>query len=270
MNRMQAYYQALRERVVRVTVEDKNGDISTGTAFHIGEGYFATARHVIDGFRSIRLDHMDGFAMIESIEIVNTFFPSDKTIDVALLKTAIEFTPYHLGYYDGSAERALANFKGIPFGALIDDAVSDDHILSEVLLMGFPPIPFSGYPELVAVRGEVNASMKKYVGSAHYCHLISTVARGGFSGGPVIDDYGVLLGIFVESLVKDANPSELGFAAALSIEPLLRLLKDNEITLTDNFNILDQQEPGEYDDWYERIRSDQYSMIGPSYMGTSS
>jgi hypothetical protein len=150
------------------------------------------------------------------------------------------------------------------------DAGSRSGGLADHFCTGFPRIPFSEYPELVAVRGEVNASMKKYVGSAHYCHLISTVARGGFSGGPVIDDYGVLLGIFVESLVKDTNPSELGFAAALSIEPLLRLLKDNEITLADNFNILDQQELGEYDDWYERIRSDQYSRIRPSYMGTSS
>lgn len=261
MNKMQMFYSTLRERVVRATVEDSNGDTSVGTAFHIGGGYFATARHVVDGFRNIRLDHTEGFAMIESIDILRTYFPKNNDIDVAVLKTAIHFTPYHLGYYDNSPERALDGFKGIPFGALIDDAVSDDHILSEVLLMGFPTIPMSDRPQLVAVRGEINASMTKYVGSDHYFHLISTVARGGFSGGPVVDQHGVLLGLFIESLVMNGASSEIGFAAVLSIEPLLRLLKDQGIILPQNYNLLDEDQSLEYDEWYDRMKAENYYWL---------
>ncbi|WP_072437641.1 MULTISPECIES: serine protease [Burkholderia] len=255
---MKMLYSTLRERVVRVTVEDSNGDTSTGTAFHIGEGYFATARHVVQGFHGVQLDHTEGLDMIQSIEILSTYYPSDETIDVAVLKTNVRFTPGHLRNYKNSHQSALHGFKGIPFGFLIDDAVSDDHILSEVLLMGYPQIPMSDRSQLVAVRGEVNASMNKYIGSNHYFHLISTVARGGFSGGPVVDEYGVLLGVFIESLVMNSNPNELGFATVLSIEPLLRLLKNNGIALPANFNILDKNQPMEYDEWYEQLKADDY------------
>jgi hypothetical protein len=258
MNKMREVYSNVKELVVRVTVTDSNGDILTGTAFHIGAGYFATARHVVEGFDSICLDHTEGFAMIESIDILAIYCPSDKDIDVAVLKTNIQFTSYHLSYYDQSPKKTLDAFKGIPFGALIDDAVSDDHILDEVLLMGFPTIPMSDRPQLVVVRGEINASMTKYIGSGHYFHLISTVARGGFSGGPVIDECGVLLGIFIESLVMDSHPSELGFATVLSIEPLLRLLIDEGIFLPDNYNILDENQSTDYDEWYEKTVKKRY------------
>ncbi|BCZ85754.1 hypothetical protein PTKU64_94290 (plasmid) [Paraburkholderia terrae] len=261
MNKMQMFYSTLRERVVRVTVEDSNGDTHVGTAFHIGQGYFVTARHVVEGFSKIRLDHTDGFAMIQSIDILATYFPENEDIDVAILKTTVHFTPYHLGYYGNSAEQALEGFKGIPFGSLIDEAVSDDHILSEVLLMGYPRIPMSDRPQLVAVRGEINASLTKYIGANHYFHLISTVARGGFSGGPVVDQYGVLLGVFIESLVMNGASSELGFATVLSIEPLLRLLIDNNIVLSENYNVLDKDQTLEYDQWYDRMKTKHYRWM---------
>src|SRR2546421_103906 len=38
-----------------VSVEDANGDQRIGSAFHIGEGVFVTARHVIDGKRILEI-----------------------------------------------------------------------------------------------------------------------------------------------------------------------------------------------------------------------
>jgi hypothetical protein len=225
INNMYWIYRAVRECVVRIIGNNAKGDPEIGTGFHIGQGYFVTARHVVEDLSQMQIKHTEGFAMIESITVKSMLFPRDPKIDLAVLKTDIQFTKYYLNGYGAMPGHTLSDFKGIPLGSLIDDAVSDHYILREVLLMGFPKIPLSDQPELVAVRGEINATVRKYIGPSHYFHVISTVARGGFSGGPVIDDDGFLLGVFTESLTtSDRKDTEIGFAAVLSIEPLLILI----------------------------------------------
>jgi hypothetical protein len=65
----------------------------------------------------------------------------------------------------------------------LDDWISDDWmVLTEVLLMGYPAIPFSERRELVAMRGEVNAVIGMYRGPQHPHFIISPLSRGGFSG----------------------------------------------------------------------------------------
>lgn len=54
--------------------------------------------------------------------------------------------------------------------------------------------------------------------------IVSATARGGFSGGPAILQDGYLLGVVTSSLLRDNLPSELGFQAVLSVEPLRILL----------------------------------------------
>jgi hypothetical protein len=248
MDRMQVIYQALRDCMIRVTVKNKLGDLDTGAAFHIGDGYFATARHVIDGFEEIELEHSKGFADIEKIEMQEKLLLEDDSIDVAVIKTQITFTDYYLKGL--GSKRSGKDFNFVPLGVLLDDTVSDDHILGQVLLMGYPPIPMSDDAELVAVKGEINASIVKYVGHSHYYHIISTVARGGFSGGPVIDADGFLIGVYTESLNKSERDVELGFSAVLSIDPLLQLLKKNGIKFERNFNYLYEDQSNETEDYF--------------------
>ncbi len=263
MGRMAAIYHSLKECVVRMTVTDANGDQATGAGFHIGQGYFVTARHVVEGKAKVVAEQMEGLAMINSIDVKSAYFPADPKIDLAVLQTEIHFTDYYLQGYKSMQGRTLDDFRGIPLGALVDDAVSDDHILEEVLLMGFPPIPLSDRPELVVVRGEINATMLRYIGPNYYYHIISTVARGGFSGGPVVDSNGFLLGVFTESLIANGKETELGFAAVLSIEPLLTLLKDNGIVLKQNRNILSESEAEDYDEWYEARKKENLKWYFP-------
>jgi hypothetical protein len=104
--------------------------------------------------------------------------------------------------------------------------------------MGYVPIRFSREIVLVAVQGEVNAVIEKYNGP-HPHFIISSMPRGGFSGGPVISEYGFLLGVFIESLFEAGKSTEMGFAAVLSIEPLLVLLHENGIRIKGNSNVLD-------------------------------
>ena len=79
--------------------------------------------------------------------------------------------------------------------------------------------------------------MIKYNGP-HPHFLISSLARQGFFGGPVISEYDFLLGVLTESLTDEDQALENGFASVISIEPLLVLLHENKICIRGNDNIL--------------------------------
>ena len=58
----------------------------------------------------------------------------------------------------------------------------------------------------------------------HPHFVLSSIARGGFSGGPAFSEWGFLLGVVTQSLVEGGKQTEQGFAVCVSIEPLLTLL----------------------------------------------
>jgi hypothetical protein len=105
----------------------------------------------------------------------------------------------------------------------LDDWIGGEFLLMEVVGWAIPPIPLSGHPVLVAARGEINAVIDPYSGARHPLFVISPLARGGF-GGPVLFGGGGLLGVLTQSLVRDAAPPELGYHAALTVQPLWDLL----------------------------------------------
>jgi hypothetical protein len=68
-----------------------------------------------------------------------------------------------------------------------------------------------------------------------YAHFIlSSVPRGGFSGAPVLSEFGFLLGVLTDSLYGNDQPHELGFASAVSVEPLLELIHEYRIECGEN------------------------------------
>jgi hypothetical protein len=81
-----------------------------------------------------------------------------------------------------------------------------------------------------------------YRGPRHPHFIISPIPRGGFSGGPVVTSYGHLLGVMTESLVVDDLPAELGYGAAISVEPLWDLLMDNHIYPASNGDFIRELE----------------------------
>lgn len=82
--------------------------------------------------------------------------------------------------------------------------------------------------------GEINALItlrdRKYV---HF--VVSSIARGGFSGGPVLVAYNesnkksgtALLGLVTDALVRDHGATETGFMTVLSVEPIYQCLEKN-------------------------------------------
>jgi hypothetical protein len=206
--------------VAFVAIIDGKGDEGIGTAFHIGDGIFVTARHVVDG--------------VNIKEIATT--KSAHLTEEAGGKVA---PPRHLkildGPYFGPDDLDVAVFRvdlgGVPLPTI---SVSDhtdysleenDLVLSNILVVGYPPIPFTTIPSQVVTLGQINAVVR--VQHSPVLHFIaSTMARGGFSGGVVLDHSGVALALVTESLGKSDMPVETGYMSLMSIEPAVDLANE--------------------------------------------
>lgn len=125
----------------------------------------------------------------------------------------------------------------LELGGHLDDWLGEhDLVLHRTLVMGYPPIPFSDRPTLVAAIGEINALIDNYLDKRVY-FIISTIPRGGFSGAPAIVAYNednfeagtAVLGVITNSLVGNSLPTELGFMAVLSVESIYTCLEHNKI-----------------------------------------
>jgi hypothetical protein len=222
--------------VAYVAVEKPDGTQSIGTATHVGEGVFVTARHVIDGHAIVEVgstEHLhvrlpegadsrmrvhDGDEVWPAHLVANgsmtlasdVVFHSDPDVDLAAFRVADcdPMTPW------------------IPLGSHLDDWLgSGDFVLSEVIVMGYPPIPMSRKPYIVAARAEINAQVD-YYDTPHVHWILSTMARGGFSGAMVISESGIALGVVGRSVLSGAGPEELGYMSAASVEPIYQLLAE--------------------------------------------
>lgn len=101
-------------------------------------------------------------------------------------------------------------------------------VMTDIIIMGYPPIPFSDKPVLIGAKGEVNGILEKY--NSSYLHfIISAMPRGGFSGGVCLFMGASCLGLIVESLISDNRETELGFMSVISIQPILDCLKHYDL-----------------------------------------
>jgi hypothetical protein len=179
-------FESYKIALVRVTVQLSNGDLSSGTAFHIGDGWLATAAHVVNSGEIIEIVSERSNT---KLQVKNIIYHNDDRIDLALLETDFDMSFYLNKCEIVNPPDGFVKTDHIEIGGHLDDWIGDEFILSKVLLMGYPPIPFAQGSILVAAEGEVNAILDKYTGEpVHF--IISCTPRGGFSGGPVLSEYG--------------------------------------------------------------------------------
>lgn len=219
----QATFRRYLHCVLYVEVMKPSGDVGIGTAFHVGDGYLLTARHVVED-NQVKSIGWNGQAVAVSIDKV--LYPADEDVDLALMRTDFGLRAYPKPTPDDEHLRASApKSDHIEIGGHLDDWIGDELILEGIVVIGYPPVPRSNAPVLVAARGEINAIVDPYSGSRHPLFVISPMARGGFSGGPVLLPWGDLLGVVTESLLDDtARPTEVGFHSAVTVEPIWDLL----------------------------------------------
>jgi hypothetical protein len=206
-----------------------------GTCFHVGDGVFVTARHVVEDRTITEIGFDDdttnqtllndprcwGRQSHGRVNIVEgpVFHPNPEC-DVACFRVR----PYPNAW--------------LPLGGHLDDyLVQHELVLYRTLVLGYPPIPLVKKPTLVASVGEVNSLVDLYVGSKHPHFVISTIARGGFSGSPVLVAYNeesetggtAVLGLVTQSLTLDEQRPEQGYLAVLTVEPIYTCLELNNM-----------------------------------------
>ncbi len=225
-NTLRTHFKEYARAVIPLFTINSSDDEGVGSAFHVGEGVFVTARHVVEGKKSVTAAVDSGAlpaALLKECDpsqdthtsSVTPHYHRDPNIDVAVFKIP-----------------AYAFLPAIILGGHLDDWISDDQfVLNEVLVLGFPPIPLSRRPLLVASRGEVTGVVD-LLAVKHVHFILSVMARGGFSGGVALSEWGVALGVITMSLVKNHLPEESGYLTVLSVEPIYECLAQHGL-LTD-------------------------------------
>jgi hypothetical protein len=212
-----------------------SGEPQRGTCFHVGEGVFVTARHVVENRTITEVGFDDNTVTQELLRdpkhwgqqrhgrvniIAGPFFHPNPDCDVACFR----IEPYPKVW--------------IPLGGHLDDYLGQyELVLYRTLVLGYPPIPLVAKPTLVASLGEVNALVDLYVGSKHPHFIISTMARGGFSGAPALVAYNeentnggtAVLGLVTQALTTKDQTPEQGYLAVLTVEPIYTCLEQNNM-----------------------------------------
>lgn len=241
-SRKLTFFQLYSPCIVMIESLSNDDDYAIGTAFHIGDGYLVTARHVVEDRNITSIIPASGYADI-SLDSVEIMYPADETVDLALIKSdfSLEYYMTHVNFW---GDPKVHKVDHIQIGTHLDDWIDDGLVLFDVVVFGYPRIPTSTSPQLVAVQGQVNAIIDPYIGSKHPLFVISPMARGGFSGGPVLTKGGWLLGTMTSSLITDYSIPEVGFGAALSVEPLWHLLVEKRVFPASNASLFEMIKGG--------------------------
>ena len=225
-----------------VAVEDSEGTAGIGSAFHVGEGVFVTARHVVEGMNIVEvcMTHRTCIALEGNEAKTATNYlhgPEGESIRVHHIgRQALRIKMGPFFHKEPSVDVAVFQVDGIdprtPFvelGGHLDDWLGEgDFVLTEAIVLGYPPIPQTNDPHLVVARSEINAVVD--VRHAPHVHFIlSATPRGGFSGGLAVLDGGVALGVITSSLVANSAAAELGFFAVLTVEPIYVCLAEHKL-----------------------------------------
>jgi len=235
-------FERYRASVAYVEVEDPALGRQMGTAFHVGDGVFVTARHVVEGNTVLEVGTTEqvyvplegeaattastfvhrGDGPAEAVHVVRPsllaidqgpLVQSDPQVDVAVFRVA-DLDPLT---------------PAIPLGGHLDDWLGEsDFTLTGVLVLGYPPLPRARRPHLVAARADVIAQIDRYdVPHVHF--ILSAMPRGGFSGGLALSEFGMVLGVVTDSIVSDDKPPELGYLSVTSIEPIYVCLANHRM-----------------------------------------
>jgi hypothetical protein len=228
-----------------VAVRAADGSQSIGSAFHVGEGVFVTARHVVEGHEIVEVKPTH--PLRRPIQEVIPEYTDEQVRGIAelsgqeptwpIFQSSLKLSrgPFHLpgkDYVDVAVfetEGLNPHTPHVPLGSHLDDwIVRVNFVMSDVIIFGYPPIPMTTTPSLVVARGEINAVIQTHQ-SSKVQFVVSAMPRGGFSGGMAVSELGFVLGLITDSLTSNHAPAELGFMAVLSIESIYECLAAHKL-----------------------------------------
>lgn len=234
-------FEKYASAICYVSVQKPNGDQAIGSAFHVGEGVFVTARHVVEGRRIVEIASTERrFIRLEDEEAkesrVQIVMGGEKFAAHEVNNGVMQLSKGPFFHSSESVDVAVFQVEGIdqrtPYFVLgdhLDDWLGiSDFVLTEVIVMGYPPIPFTNAPRLFAARAEINALIDvRDTPNVHF--ILSAMPRGGFSGGVALTESEIVLGVITRSLLSADTNEELGYFTVLSVEPIYQCLSENKI-----------------------------------------
>lgn len=148
--------------------EEKRNAFSTGTGFFVApNGYLVTNAHVVNEYENIAIKDQGGKLLNAAVIAV------DKERDLALLKVAGNFTPLHI-------DKTSHASKG-----------------QRVMAIGYPQPTIQG-SESKVTDGVISSLTG--IGNNDNWFQISVPIQGGNSGGPLINESGMVIGVVVASV----------------------------------------------------------------------
>ena len=99
--------------------------------------------------------------------------------------------------------------------------------MDKILVCGYPPIPGTTDSVLVSSTGEITAIANTYFHKYDQIYVNANV-KGGSSGSPIINEYGSVAGIIIESARDSKNnelQDELRFGTGLTSELIFEILE---------------------------------------------
>jgi len=106
----------------------------------------------------------------------------------------------------------------------------EGRVLDDVVIAGYPPIPRTNHAYQVVHRGEINAIVNDY--GKNEIVVFSAKTSPGNSGGPLINELGMVVGLVTEQLYeKDAFESrgQLPYFAAIPSKTIIGFLNEGVV-----------------------------------------
>lgn len=210
-------YDTYKPSILPIAHTDPNGRTSIGTSFVVGDNLLQTAAHCISDAKELCIRGVSAADLMAA----EFFVSKDSLIDLGLIRFATSV------------------FLDTP---IINAGKSV--LLQEVMAVGFPDVP--GFHQalaaekalvssrLTAVRGSI-ASTPTEIWTHADLLLITARVRGGFSGGPILNEVGDYIGLVArEPIHKEVATNDdvshrydnLGYGVAIPSESIHQFLTD--------------------------------------------
>ena len=166
--------------VIKIQHLDKKGDYHIGTGFYFAiknpknekiTSLIVTNKHVLEKAQEIKLYTKNE----EEIEFNKCLIDKNRDIGFVLLKTELE---------------KISSFH---FNSKVE-------IMSEIVTIGYPSIPQTKECYQVYHKGEINSFVEDYQNNKLF--LFSAKTSSGNSGSPILDKYGMVVGIVTQELFE--------------------------------------------------------------------
>lgn len=199
--------------VIPIEVKKKNDDLDIGTGFIIDDNKLITAAHCIKNMKNVIIYGDSN----RPLNIDYIFISNDSEQDIACIV-----------------------FQSKPFVDIPKFMFGSGNILDEVLTMGYPPIAGFDAIQIAEIStintksslGNIIAKENSFLDKQDFI-LMNARVKGGNSGGPLINKYGLVVGILVQIPYDIENPEKLdvlGYGIAIPTDAIKKLLKHINIT----------------------------------------